>query len=43
MSANDSNAGLSGILDFLRAAEALKVNTRSAHTSAGNKESVAIS
>jgi len=31
----------SGILDFLRAAEALKVNTRSAHTSAGTKESVA--
>jgi len=30
-----------GILDFLRAAEALKVNTRSAHTSAGEKESVA--
>ena len=38
---NDSNAELSGILDFLRAAEALKVNTRSAHTSAGKKESVA--
>jgi len=32
---------LEGILDFLRAAEALKVNTRSAHTSAGQQESVA--
>lgn len=32
---------LSAILDFLRAAEALKVNTRSAHTSAGKQESVA--
>lgn len=32
---------LAGILDFLRAAEALKVNTRSAHTSAGKQESVA--
>jgi putative hydrolase of HD superfamily len=33
--------GLRGILDFLRAAEALKVNTRSAHTSTGQRESVA--
>jgi putative hydrolase of HD superfamily len=41
MPGNDSSAELSGILDFLRAAEALKVNTRSAHTSAGKKESVA--
>jgi len=32
---------LEGILDFLRAAEALKVNTRSAHTSTGQQESVA--
>ena len=32
---------LAGILDFLRAAEALKVNVRSAHTSAGQQESVA--
>ena len=32
---------LTGILDFLRRAEALKVNTRSAHTSAGQQESVA--
>lgn len=41
MPGNDANAELSGILDFLRAAESLKVNTRSAHTSAGKKESVA--
>jgi len=34
-------ARLIGILDFLRAAEALKVNKRSAHTSAGEQESVA--
>ena len=32
---------LTGILDFLRAAEALKVNTRSAWTSGGRQESVA--
>ena len=32
---------LTGILDFLRAAEALKVNTRSAYTSGGKQESVA--
>jgi putative hydrolase of HD superfamily len=37
----ESTGELAGILDFLRAAEALKVNTRSAHTSAGEKESVA--
>ena len=37
----DPRRHLIGILDFLRAAEALKVNTRSAHTSAGEKESVA--
>jgi len=41
MTAHDSSSELSGILDFLRAAEALKVTTRSAHTSAGEKESVA--
>ena len=41
MTAPDSASHLSGILDFLRAAEALKVTTRSAHTSAGEKESVA--
>lgn len=40
MSAPDA-AQLTGILDFLRAAEALKVNVRSAHTSAGQQESVA--
>jgi putative hydrolase of HD superfamily len=40
-SAADRDERLAGILDFLRAAEALKVNTRSAHTSAGKKESVA--
>src|SRR6476661_9759463 len=32
---------LTGILDFLRAAESLKVQTRSAWTSAGRPESVA--
>jgi len=32
---------LAGILDFLRAAEQLKVKTRSAHTSEGKPESVA--
>ena len=32
---------LTGILDFLRAAEKLKTNTRSAYTSAGEVESVA--
>ena len=37
-----SNLGhLEGVLDFLRAAEQLKVRTRSAHTSDGMKESVA--
>jgi len=41
MSDFDGRAELPGILDFLRAAEALKVNTRSAHTSAGKQESVA--
>ena len=34
-------AALAGTLDFLRAAEALKVNTRSAYTSQGKQESVA--
>lgn len=34
-------AELSGVLDFLRAAERLKVTTRSAFTSAGRAESVA--
>ncbi|MDF1503064.1 HD domain-containing protein [Roseisolibacter sp. H3M3-2] len=34
-------AELSGILDFLRAAEALKTAPRSGHTSAGERESVA--
>jgi putative hydrolase of HD superfamily len=32
---------LAGTLDFLRAAEALKTTTRSGHTSAGERESVA--
>jgi putative hydrolase of HD superfamily len=32
---------LAGILDFLRAAEQLKINTRSAYTSTGEAESVA--
>jgi putative hydrolase of HD superfamily len=41
MSTPDSTGELAGILDFLRVAEALKVNTRSAHTSAGTPESVA--
>ncbi len=41
MTGKNADTELSGILDFLRAAEALKVNTRSAHTSAGKKESVA--
>jgi putative hydrolase of HD superfamily len=41
MSDSGVTSDLSGILDFLRAAEALKVNTRSAYTSAGKKESVA--
>jgi putative hydrolase of HD superfamily len=34
-------ADLEGVLDFLRAAERLKVTTRSAYTSAGRAESVA--
>ena len=34
-------AELAGILEFLRAAEALKTAERSAHTSAGSRESVA--
>jgi putative hydrolase of HD superfamily len=37
----DHDERLTGILDFLRAAEALKVNTRSAWTSGGTPESVA--
>jgi 5'-deoxynucleotidase YfbR-like HD superfamily hydrolase len=41
MTAPDPASDLSGILEFLRAAEALKVTTRSAHTSAGERESVA--
>ena len=41
MSDTISIADLTGILDFLRAAEALKVNTRSAYTTSGKKESVA--
>ena len=41
MSTSTTASDLAGILDFLRAAEALKVNTRSAHTSAGTQESVA--
>jgi putative hydrolase of HD superfamily len=36
-----SESDVSAILDFLRAAEALKVNTRSAYTSGGKRESVA--
>ena len=40
-SAADRDERLAGILDFLRAAEALKVNTRSAYTSGGKQESVA--
>lgn len=36
-----SPSELNGILEFLRAAEALKVNKRSGHTSAGEQESVA--
>lgn len=41
MTAPVSASDLLGIVDFLRAAEALKVTTRSAHTSTGEKESVA--
>lgn len=36
-----TSAELTGLLDFLRAAEQLKVETRSAYTSAGQPESVA--
>jgi len=41
MSVSYTSADLVGLLDFLRAAEALKVNKRSGHTSAGEQESVA--
>lgn len=38
---NTPGSDLAGILDFLRAAERLKINTRSAYTSTGQAESVA--